>query len=258
MGFQQPPSLPDYSKLLFELNNSGAQKWNPAVYDILKKLIAAVQQSQNVIVGGTATASAFNGVLVDPNGAILGDGLATPLKCQVDGTTIQIIADTLVATSGLIAFGASSTTLFCNGVAGASGFSVAANTALLTIAPVPGSVIMPIAMYVSVNQNDNGHNDALWSPNAAIDLVYNMTGFPVITTSSVQCLQTIVGSHLQTSINQPVAAMTAGATLDAFLGVGVIARTNNTSTSNSTANKFMHAGCAVAVAYLVASVGGAP
>ncbi len=53
MGFQVPPTLPDYSKLTFMLNNSGVQKWNPAVYDILKNLIAAVQQSQDTFVSTT-------------------------------------------------------------------------------------------------------------------------------------------------------------------------------------------------------------
>ena len=49
MGFQIPPTLPDYSKLVFMLNSSGVQEWNPAVYDILKNLIEAVKQSQGVI-----------------------------------------------------------------------------------------------------------------------------------------------------------------------------------------------------------------
>ncbi len=49
MGYQAPPTLPDYSKLIFMLNSSGAQQWNPAVYDILKQLIGAVKQSQDVI-----------------------------------------------------------------------------------------------------------------------------------------------------------------------------------------------------------------
>ena len=49
MGYQTPPTLPDYSKLVFMLNSSGVQEWNPAVYDILKNLIEAVKQSQGVI-----------------------------------------------------------------------------------------------------------------------------------------------------------------------------------------------------------------
>lgn len=92
MGFQQPPSLPDYSKLTFMLNNSGVQKWNPAVYDILKQLIYAVQQSQNVITNDIANSSGgLTSVSVDAAGALSGDGTpGSPLAVKVDGTTIAI------------------------------------------------------------------------------------------------------------------------------------------------------------------------
>ncbi len=98
MSFQIPPTLPDYSKLTFMLNSSGVQKWNPDVYNILKNLIFAVQQSQTVVSDSiTAISGGSTGVLVDPAGAILGDGAATPLKSNVDNTTVQIIANQLTA-----------------------------------------------------------------------------------------------------------------------------------------------------------------
>jgi hypothetical protein len=101
MPFQPSPSLPDYSKLTFMLNSSGVQKWNPAVYDILKNLIAAVQQSQDTIVNNAGDliqniSSGGGTVSVDPAGALSGDGSAgSPLAVKVDNTTIQILTDKL-------------------------------------------------------------------------------------------------------------------------------------------------------------------
>lgn len=93
MPFQVPPTLPDYKKLTFMLNSSGVQKWNPAMYDILNKLIEAVSQSQDVVVNSiipTAIPSS-GGVVVDPLGALDGVGTTpSPLAVRVDGTTVQI------------------------------------------------------------------------------------------------------------------------------------------------------------------------
>jgi len=96
LGFQQPPVLPDYQKLKIILTNSGVQKWNPPVYDILSRLIDAVSQSQDVI-----TSPANTDIIVDPNGAILGDGTTSgPLRVSVDGVTITIVGDQLVGAAG--------------------------------------------------------------------------------------------------------------------------------------------------------------
>ena len=94
MGYQVSPTLPDYSKLVFMLNNAGVQKWNPAVYDVLKNLIEAVQQSQDVVVNSVipgAAGNALSTVSVNPAGALSGNGtISSPLAAIVDGTTIQI------------------------------------------------------------------------------------------------------------------------------------------------------------------------
>lgn len=60
MSFQVPPTLPDFSKLITSLNASNVQTWNPELHLILKQLIQASGQSQQVITGqagGTPFAS---------------------------------------------------------------------------------------------------------------------------------------------------------------------------------------------------------
>ena len=254
MPFQVPPVLPDYSKLVAVLNQSGLQKANPPTYQILLQLIQAVQQSQNAIVGGNVTNISGGGitsVAVDPNGAIIGDGVGIPLACQVDGTTIQIIGDTLVATSGLVAFGVSAVNTFGGSVAGPGGFTVPPNTQLLLVSGVPGFVIVPFRIYVSAHQDDNSANNALWSPTTSCEVVYNTTGFPVIATGSATIFSAAVGTHNQTSINDTVASLVAGATLDAYLNKDVIVRTNNTINCVSTANKFINNVVTTSLAYLL-------
>lgn len=72
MGFKIPPTLPDYSKLNQVLNSSGMQKVNPPVYEILSRLIQAVQQSQDVIIN-TSIEEIVNNILstnpITPSGA---------------------------------------------------------------------------------------------------------------------------------------------------------------------------------------------
>lgn len=92
MGFQQPPTLPDYSKLITSLNASNVQKWNPELYSIIKQLIQAVDQSQTVITNAPPPiTNPTAAVSVDPLGAIYGDGTVPfPLGVKVDGVTIFI------------------------------------------------------------------------------------------------------------------------------------------------------------------------
>lgn len=92
MGFQQPPTLPDYSKLIQVLNSSGLQLVNPPTYEIISRLIEAVKQSQDVIVNNTK---------VFVRDALEGDGTkAHPLNVLVDGTTIDINASNQLETIG--------------------------------------------------------------------------------------------------------------------------------------------------------------
>jgi hypothetical protein len=62
MGFQLPPTLPDYSKLNQVLNSSGMQKVNPPVYEILSRLIQAVQQSQDTFISNVITNTVNNNI----------------------------------------------------------------------------------------------------------------------------------------------------------------------------------------------------
>lgn len=72
MGFQIPPTLPDYKKLQIILANSGVQSWNPPIFDILSRIIEAVGQSQSTLVG-TTIENIVNNVLstnpITPSGA---------------------------------------------------------------------------------------------------------------------------------------------------------------------------------------------
>jgi hypothetical protein len=257
MGFQQPPALPDYSKLLTSLNASDVQKWNPPLYNILKLLIQAVGQSQDVITKNAADVinNFASAVIVDPNGAILGDGTSgSPLKTNPDGTTIQIIANQLVATAGAVIFTSQASTPFFDSVAGASGFTVSPNTTVLTVSAVPGSVIIPLKFYLTSNKNDNGANNALWSPTTSLEAVYNTTGFPVIGNFSSDVFFGSVGTHNQSSLNSSVAVLAATSTLNEFINKSLIIRTNNTINCVSTANKFIENIGRVAVTYVILPV----
>jgi|SRR6185295_4839904 len=260
MGFQQPPTLPDYAKLITSLNESTVQKWNPALYQILKNLIQAVQQSQDVIVNNAAdvinnfSGGGLTSVAVDPAGAILGDGTpGGPLRVQVDGTTIQILADTLVASAGLTAFGVNFTQVWVNGSIGGGGLTISPNSTIGTISGVPNFVIAPIKIYCSAHQDDNGGvpNNGIATPTSSAELVFNTTGFPVIGTTSANIFFASVGNHNQTSLNEPVAALVAGALLNDYKGKDVIVRTTNTGNVTVTGNTIMNITTTVGVAYLL-------
>jgi hypothetical protein len=121
MGFQEPPTLPDYSKLVFMLNNSGVQKWNPAVYDILKNLIAAVQQSQGTLVDSTIADVVNNNIR---NGTII-------IPAVGGGGSIMVSDFTIT--------GGPAKTLF---------------SAPVQIVPAagPGTVILPVKAYIHCAQ----------------------------------------------------------------------------------------------------------
>lgn len=59
---------------------------------------AAAEQGGSIAPGPPVPIGPFPPVVVDPNGAILGNGSAVdPLRASVDGVTIQIIGNQLVA-----------------------------------------------------------------------------------------------------------------------------------------------------------------
>lgn len=68
MVFKPPTVLPDYSKLTTALNASGVHKWNPELHTILKQLILATQQTQDVITGVSGGSSFNPGDLIGPQG----------------------------------------------------------------------------------------------------------------------------------------------------------------------------------------------
>lgn len=82
MGFQIPPTLPDYKKLQIILANSGVQSWNPPIFDILSRLIEAVSQSQNAFVG-SAINNIVNNSINNGNIIIPGPGgVSSPIFYQ--------------------------------------------------------------------------------------------------------------------------------------------------------------------------------
>lgn len=147
MGFEASPVLPDYSKLIFKLNSGGIQQWNPPVYEVLKALIEAVQQSQQVFqstIIPAALPAAFSGVTVqDP---ISGDGFATPLGAKYDNTTIGLNGSgQLTALIGLQIYQAKRTFT--------EGEIRSLNTAPITVINhVANKLILPFASFWYVNQ----------------------------------------------------------------------------------------------------------
>lgn len=174
MAFQQPASLPDYSKLVGTLNTSGVQKWNPALYDILKQLIGAVQQSQDVISTNLDTLSnnpsSLTSVSVDAAGALSGDGtVASPLAVKVDGATITIVGDQLVASapsSPLLSIVAN--------FPGGTGFVGSTGT---TISAIPGKVIVPLAYVLTSSIT------ATPAVGCTVQLRYKGTGITILTST---------------------------------------------------------------------------
>lgn len=62
---------------------------------------AAAAQGGSISPGPPGPIGPFPAVYVDPNGAILGDGTAvSPLRVSVDGVTITIVGNQLVASGG--------------------------------------------------------------------------------------------------------------------------------------------------------------
>lgn len=180
MPFQPPPTLPDYSKLVFMLNQSGVQKWNPAVYDILKNLIQAVQQSQDVIAPAVAEAASGGGsgltfVSVDPLGALSGDGTpSSPLAVIPDGVSITINGSNQLA---VIPSGALLSTT-----------GTVSNAQLNSLATSPITILAGIANEIHVPVVFLGHTftSVAWTNSRNATLEYaNNPGSPIMTLSQI-------------------------------------------------------------------------
>lgn len=92
MAFRQPPQLYDYAKLKTILVESGLQKTDNKLFQVINQLIDGVSQSQKVITDQIAEAVAGGGLqFVSVDDALSGDGTpASPLDVLFDGTTIQL------------------------------------------------------------------------------------------------------------------------------------------------------------------------
>ena len=205
MGFQIPPTLPDYSKLVFMLNSSGVQEWNPAVYDILKNLIAAVGQSQDVITTNITNATLVN---VSPTGALNGDGtLANPLAVKVDGITVNIVNDKL---SSSLIWG----TINIITVKIVPDVARLANTAPILIIPAPGVNLYNEIIFATVR----GFISGLWFYNAGLNAgLYYATGAGVPSTIKLWDIGTYIAGP--TFNGWECFATQVGATIDVVTGV---------------------------------------
>jgi hypothetical protein len=217
MGFQVPPTLPDYSKLTFLLNNTGVQKWNPAVYDILKNLIEAVQQSQNVITDDiTNIENIVNNLgtplTVDPAGA-----LNSPvLKVRVDGTSIIINGSNNL--EGLIHVASVSLTQGeLNGLS---------TTPKLAITGISNKVIFPIAVQWSATQV------SAFNLARSAQLIYNVGGAAALIASWPSSLNSI-GAFTS---NAGIAGTAALKTPDAALSASVYIKGNADNTGGTSSN----------------------
>jgi len=152
MGFQQPPTLPDYSKLIAQLNSSGMQKVNPPIYEILSRLIQAVGQSQDVIV---------NNIVVNVKDALEGDGTkAHPLNVLVDGVTIDINASNQLETIG---GGGTTLNVVLKALTEPQLLNMKTNPVTLLTAQGVGVRTIPIACLTHVNMTQNAAKNILYS-----------------------------------------------------------------------------------------------
>lgn len=95
--------LTDLRRIVALLNKvEGSQKTTDTT---VSRVVQAIEQAAaeqggggGIVPGPPPPIGPFPSVIVDPNGAILGDGTAlNPLRCSVDGVTIQIVGNQLVA-----------------------------------------------------------------------------------------------------------------------------------------------------------------
>lgn len=227
-----PTIQPNFARLLSTLNQTGLQTESPATFDILSQLIKAMIQSQQV-----TAQSSFNGVVVSPTGALQGNGTTTnPLLVLVDGTTVQINgSDQLTAT-------ASSPFFLQQGffqLQGTGPLSLAANTVFMTVAAVPGKVIIPLALWGTSNQNDNGNSNALWSGVSSIECAYALDGTNTLWTSNLGFTQNVVGTHNQTVSELRTVTRSDGSNKNRFINNALLIMTSNAAGLVSTSGKFI-------------------
>lgn len=147
MGFKQPAQLPDFQKLKIILTSQGVQKWNPAAYDVMNRLIESAQQSQDVIVNVSIPEAAFDGIYVGE--ALEGDGLPEfPLNVKYDGTTIALNgSNQLTAADGAGIF-------YTSGTITANQIDTLGSTHVQILAGIANKIIVPINGYYAWSQQD--------------------------------------------------------------------------------------------------------
>jgi hypothetical protein len=217
---------PDYKKLQAILLNSGLQRRDYALWQVISKLIDAVQQSQDFIVDQAIpdVADGISGVsgtvVVDAAGALDGDGSAgNPLAARVDGTTITINGSNQLAGDqyGYIFH--------------ARGSLTAAQSK--TLSTVPVAVISGIANTIIVPINFIGHHTQTGaSSNNRVAGVRFSTAGGIIMTAAVPCSSTSAGSvdRLQDIVQTSIAFNMLGASTPVGSDVNIYANGNWTGT----------------------------
>lgn len=215
MAFTELPTLPDYKKLKAILNQSGVQRSNPEIFDIIGKLIDAVGKSQSVFNSTIIPASGLSSLLINPAGAIGGDGKSIGLKVNVDGSTVTINgSDQLVASvTGVQLFAA----VINNFHLSSTGDNLTAQQFLANAIPaVAGKVIIPFIGYLAASMAGSG----VYTTNVGIGIAYTGSYSTPVMTSSTSIVDTV--NFANTSIMAFGTNKTLSTTVfDSLKGVGV-------------------------------------
>lgn len=194
---------PDFTALLNTLNNSGFQKTNPPLYQILRALIQADNQNQSAM-----NSTAFDGVNV--GAALSGDGTsANPLNVLVDGTTISVNGSNQLA--------ASATNQLLSSTISVTGTQAASlNTSPIQIvAAITNKLLVPIFGWSQFSQSTSFHsNSALGQIRYHLDSTTQLN-MGVLTSTATPtarysvCLPTGVGAttYIISTLNPPGTAL---------------------------------------------------
>jgi hypothetical protein len=242
MGFQQPPTLPDYSKLVTSLNASNVQKWNPELYSIIKQLIQAVDQSQTVITSTPPPViNPTAAVSVDPLGAIYGDGTVPfPLGVKVDGSTIFINAFDQIQAVAVLAISVATVSIDFNSVTG-----LAPNTTIAT--PVANGTFG--YCYVLGWAYTGIKNGNTWTGGGNLQLRYNGTTIPAATNLAMALTNAVAGTFGGASNGSNSGWSVLSATPLAGLGISV--SLDSTLVHANTNPPPQTASCTINIAYVL-------
>lgn len=168
MPFQQPPTLPDYNKLIAVLNSSGMQKVDPPVYEILSRLIQAVKQSQDVV-----SQTINNNILVNVLTALAGDGsLVNPLRVLVDGVTVTVNGSNQLVASG----GGTGQTVLENRVTINNARIIALNSNPVVMVPAQGVGTIIQVLWCNSQYHPDPGSPNFYNNGSAGDLYYSNGG----------------------------------------------------------------------------------